>query len=437
MNVDWLTLSQYTGGTGSTTITGTVTDNLNIGVNRYATVRFTNQEGLYADLEITQSASTEGLTFSVTPYLLMFETSGNTLSGTVFSNSKWFITEYPSWLSIVSDNQDMIGAGNLYFTAAPNTGETERSGNIKIMSYGEERLIFAIQPSYSSLRVNPSDIRLVGETGATATTSFTVTSSAAWEITDYNSTYLQLSTLSGSSGTTRVEVTLRNVPEMFIRANIPFEQTIVVTDHITERTVTIKLVGEDDKDDKYVYVTYYVDNPGQFVGFKYSQCDDCPAWSYEFMDNNTIVSNIETRIEQIGNLCVSFQYVYYYVNTPGYHTVRYHSDYYTIPFAAFMNNQNVYSVVIGDKNNGEIQNYALYNSSTKKLVLGLGTHMMPQPGLYTFGNIRLGDYFYWPDSTYFWSASAFNGSRTGTLVLQSSKDLQNYITYNNLIILNS
>ncbi len=49
MNIDWLTLSQYSGETGVTTITGTVSDNLNIGVNRYATVRFSNSEDLYVD----------------------------------------------------------------------------------------------------------------------------------------------------------------------------------------------------------------------------------------------------------------------------------------------------------------------------------------------------------------------------------------------------
>jgi hypothetical protein len=163
MNIDWLTLSQYSGETGVTTITGTVSDNLNIGVNRYATVRFSNSEGLYVDLEITQTAFTEGLTFSVTPYLLQFQTSGETLSGTVFSNSKWFITEYPDWISITSDNPDMTGAGNLYFTATPNTRWTERSGNIKVVSYGEERLIYAIQPAYNSLKVNLTTILLVSE----------------------------------------------------------------------------------------------------------------------------------------------------------------------------------------------------------------------------------------------------------------------------------
>ena len=35
MNVDWLTLSQYSGETGSTTITGAVTDNLNIGISAF------------------------------------------------------------------------------------------------------------------------------------------------------------------------------------------------------------------------------------------------------------------------------------------------------------------------------------------------------------------------------------------------------------------
>ena len=436
MNVDWLTLSQYSGETGSTTITGAVTDNLNIGINRYATVRFSNSEGLYADLNITQTAFTEGLTFSVTPYLLQFQTSGETLTGTVFSNSKWFVVDYPSWISIVSDNPDMTGAGNLFFTATPNTGDTERAGNIRITSYGEERLIYAIQPAYSSLSVNPKEIRLVGQTGATATTSFTVTSSANWEITDYDSEYLEINRLSGESGTTTVQVTLKNVPEMFILANIPFQKTITLTDHITTEEVNIVLVGDDDKNDKYVYVTYYLPSAGNFKAVQINSCGGCPVWNYEVMDNYTIRSTDGSHIEEIGNTCFAFADFYFYTSTPGYHTIRYYSEYYSIPFAAFKDNPYVYSVVIGDQNNGEIQNYALYNSSTQKLVLGLGRHIMQQPNLYTFCNIRLGDYFYWPDSTYFYSASAFNGSSTGTLVLQSPKELHNYISYNDLIILN-
>lgn len=437
MNVDWLTLSQYTGGTGATTITGTVADNLNIGINRYAAVRFSNSEGLYADLNITQTAFTEGLTFSVTPYILQFQTSGETLTGTVFSNSKWFVVDYPSWISIVSDNQDMTGAGNLFFTATPNTGDTERAGNIRITSYGEERLIYAIQPAYSKLSVNPKEIRLIGQTGATATTSFTVTSSANWEITDYDSEYLEINILSGESGTTTVQVTLKNVPEMFIMANIPFQKTITIKDHITTEEVNISLVGEDAKNDKYVYVTYYLSSAGNFKGFQVNNCSGCPIWSYEVMDNHTIRSTDGNHIEGIGNTCVSFRDYYFYADTPGFHTIRYYSPYYSIPFAAFKDNPYVYSVVIGDKNNGEIQNYALYNSSTKKLVLGLGNHLQTEPDLYTFRNIQLGDYFYWSDSTYFPSASAFNGSSTGTLVLQSPKELHNYISYNDLIILNT
>ncbi len=368
---------------------------------------------------------------------MQFQTSGETLSGTVFSNSKWFITEYPDWISITSDNPDMTGAGNLYFTATPNTGGTERSGNIKVVSYGEERLIYAIQPAYNSLKVNPTTIRLVGETGATATTSFSVTSSTNWEITAYDSTYLELNKLSGTSGTTTVQVTLKNVPEMFILANVPFQKTITLTDHITTEEVNISLVGEDDKNDKYVYVTYYLPSAGQFKAFQIDRCNGCPVWGFEPMDNHTIRSTDGSHIEEIGNACVAFNDFYFYTDTPGFHTIRFYSPYYSIPFAAFKDNQYVYSVVIGDQNNGEIQNYALYNSSTQKLVLGLGRHIMQQADLYTFRNIRLGDYFYWPDSTYFYVASAFKGSSTGTLILQSNKELNNYITYNNLIILNT
>lgn len=413
MQVDWLTLSDYTGGTGSTTITGTVTDNLNIGVNRYATVRFTNEAGLYADLNITQTAFTEGLQFSVTPLLLQFETTGETLTGTVISNSKWFITEYPSWLTIVSDNPQMIGAGNLYFTAEPNTGTTERSGNIKIESYGEERLIFAIQPAYSTLRVTPKVINLQGETGATATTSVTVTSSANWSVSDYDSNYVWISNLSGTSGDMQVFITLQNVPDFILNAGASFQQTITFTDGVSTEIVTINLICGDNIDDAYVTVTYCLESGGMFLGYKFAVCQGCPEWSVSFQDDYTLEGWRERGVELIGSSCIEFEYVYFYTDRGGCHTVKFYSPYYTVPFAAFNNNPNVYSVVIGDRNEGDVNDLAFAGSSMQKLVLGMGTH------LYNGGSIAsntyLGDYFYIPSKEH-WIGDI--GGTCGVLVTE-------------------
>lgn len=397
MNIDWLSLSQYTGGTGQTPVQVSVTDNLNIGVNRFATVRFTNTVGLTADLNITQTAFTEGLSFNVSPYTLEFQTSGETLVANVVSNSKWFVVEYPDWITVFSDNPEMIGSGNLYCTAEPNTGTAERTGNIKVVSYGEERVILAVQPSYTTLNVSPTEIRLAGVTADTASTFVNVSSSTFWEVSSYDSNYIQLSTVSGQSGTTRVNITFKNIPLYIRTLGIPFAQTITFTDHITSKTVTITIVSADNINDNAVTVTYNIPAAGSYVVYKYNACNGCPPWNYEVQDEYTIWAYEETKIEQVGldNACLNMKYVYFYFSTPGQHKVKYYSDLYSTPFGVFANNKNISEIVFGDLNNGGIGEYTFWNSSIQKITLGMGNHKLYR---YSFGNCYLGNVFYLPET---------------------------------------
>lgn len=397
MNADWISLSQYTGGTGSTPVEVNVTDNTSLGVTRYATIRFTNEANLTADLHITQTASTEGLSFNVSPYLLQFATSGETLTGTVISNSKWFVVEYPDWLTVSSDNPQMVGAGNLFFTADQNNGETERSGNIKIVSYGEERLIYAIQPSYSSLKVEPLDIRLADVTEETASTYVTVTASTNWSIIDYEEEFLEFNVMSGGSGTTRVDITVKNIPQYIRTFHLPWSKTVTFSDNSTTKVVTITLVSSDNIDDNAVTVTYSIPAAGTYWLYKYNKCNGCPAWSYELQDDYSIYVKEETKVEQIGydSSCLQMAYVYFYFSTPGLHTVKYRSNLYSTPYAVFEGNPYISSVVFGDKNNGAIGEYTFWNTSLSKVVLGTGRHTLHR---YSFGHMYIGNNFYLPES---------------------------------------
>ena len=415
MTADWINIDPLSGGTGITNVTVSVTDNTNIGVIKYANIRFSNEEGMSQMVKIKQNAPTDGLNFSLAPYALTFQTSGETLTGSVLSNSKWFVTEYPDWITVTSDKTDNIGSATLYIAASPNTGNDERDGFVKIVSLGEEKSIYVVQPSYTSLKVEPKLFRYTGVTAETIVTSITVTSSADWEIRNYDEKYFEFSSVSGHSGVTTVEVTLKNIPKYARTLGVPFIQTFEVTDHLTSHTVKFELSESESIDDDAVTVTYNLSSAGSFLGFKYNICDGCPAWSYELQDDFTIWAYETTKIEQVGmnNACLNMRYVYFYASTPGRHTIKYRSNQYSTPYGVFEKNKDIESVVFGNQNNGGIAEYTFWESSVSKISLGTGTHTIYN---YAFGKCYLGNMFYLPETCTLNGAfsSAFYSTRAGT-----------------------
>ena len=375
MELDWLFFNPDNGNTGVTQVIGSVTDNTSVGVTKYATVRFANRVGQTQTVKITQETNTEGLVFNVAPYILEFPTTGDTLTGTVVSNSRWFITEYPNWLEISTDNPNSYGSGVITVVASPNTGTTERSGNIIITSYGEEKMIFVYQPAYTTLSVSPTKLMFRGTTGSS---SVTITSSARWSAIEYDTEHIELSADVGESGTTSITVTLKNLPSYVEKYGVGFQRDIVFTDGLTERVVAVQYVGAQNIDDKYITVTYNIPTPGTYLAYKYVRCSGCSNWA-AIVDDQTIWAKTEVHSEELvpddweGWPCYELVYVFYYFGTAGLHTIKYFSDYYGIGMAAFHKVGNIVSIVIGDKNNGTINPWAIAQTRAN-LVFGAGTH---------------------------------------------------------------
>lgn len=396
---DWLYFNPDNGYTGTTEVIGSVTDNTAIGVTRYASVRFRNTAGQTQLVQITQSANTEGLMFNVAPYILAFPTTGDTLSGYVESNSRWFVTDYPDWLTISSDNPTSYGSGVLTVIAGQNTGTTERSGNIIISSYGEEKMIYVYQPAYDTLSVSPTGLTFRGVTGSS---SVTVTSSADWTVGEYDRDHIQLSAESGVSGTTNITITLTSVPKYVSKYGVGFEREIVFTDNATEVVVSVKYAGADTIDDKYVSVTYNIPTPGTYLAYKYVNCSGCSNWA-AIVDDQTIWVKTERHSEELvpddweGWPCYELVYVFYYFGTAGLHTIKYFSDYYGIGMAAFHKVGNIVSIVIGDKNNGTINPWAIAQTRAN-LVFGAGTHSFVNNSSnpYVFSRVNFGTSLYIP-----------------------------------------
>jgi len=399
METDWLFINPDNGNTGITEVVGSVTDNTAVGVTRYATVRFTNRAGQSQTVKITQGTNTEGLVFNVAPYILSFDTTGGTLSGYVESNSRWCVAEYPQWLTITSDNTNAYGSGVLTITAEPNSGTTERSGNIIITSYGEEKMIFVHQPAYTTLSVSPTKLMFRGTAGSS---SVTVTSSARWSAIEYDAEHIELSADAGESGTTTITVTLKNLPSYVEKYGVGFQRDIVFTDGLTERVVTVQYVGAQNIDDKYITVTYNIPTPGTYLAYKYVRCSGCSNWA-AIVDDQTIWAKTEVHSEELvpddweGYPCYKLVYVFYYFGTAGLHTIKYFSDYYGIGMAAFHKVGNIVSIVIGDKNNGTINPWAIAQTKTN-LVFGAGTHSFVNNPFnpYVFSRVNFGTSLYIP-----------------------------------------
>ena len=111
MQVDWLYIDKDRGPTGETDVQIAASENTRVGAIRYATVRFTNEEGLYADLNLTQTSNTQGIEFSLTPNYIYVQGGGGTFYANVTSNSFWRVSSYDSFLTIRTSSFDGFGDG--------------------------------------------------------------------------------------------------------------------------------------------------------------------------------------------------------------------------------------------------------------------------------------------------------------------------------------
>lgn len=269
MELDWLNINPMTGGTGQTEIYASVTENTKVGSTRRATVRFTNGEGLTADLKLTQPSNQEDIFFVLGPDYLYVPAGGGTFYVDILSNSYWKVSDYDSGLTITTGNMDGFGDGVLAITFPinPNTDNEYgydhygrpfygREGYITVSTLRGDYRIFWEQVAYNAITVVPQKL-VFSQTGGSKTV--TVKSSVDWTLTSYDSATTTISPVSGHSGETVVTVTKQPLTQTQITYYITVPSTAVFSDGSNTAVLSINSTIDDYYiDDDYVTVTYYV-----------------------------------------------------------------------------------------------------------------------------------------------------------------------------------
>lgn len=391
MTADWLTIDRYSGGTGQTDVYVGVVENERAGGNRFATIRFTNDAGLYADLNVSQTSNTADMSFTITPTYIYVPGGGGTFYANITSNTFWRVVNYNSYLSIASDNPDGFGDATLTISFPANDNEDNwygydhngrpfygRSGYIYVSSLAGEYMIYWEQAAYNAITVTPSSLQFPQSGGSL---TVTVSSSTDWTVTSYDSANVSLSTLSGSSGQTVVTITKSALTQNQIAYYATNPSTIEFNDGKNVALVYVdSIIDGAGIDDDYVTVTYYVPSANteiEIYGIMEVICEsityDSSPSTVAFQDDYH--TNYRTVTERWPTLSVSTRKTSYVTfTTSGYHKVKYKfSDNTLLQRMMFVNNSAVTEIVIGNRCSGVIKDAAVYNATNcGKIVLGSG-----------------------------------------------------------------
>ena len=394
MQVDWLTINPMSGGTGETSVYGYVLPNEKAGCTRRATVRFTNNEGLYADLNLSQTSDTSDMRFVVTPDYLFVQGGGGTFYVNVLTNTYWKITDYDSGLTITSDNQEGYGDGilTIVFPQNPNTNNQYgydhqgrpfygREGYITVTSLMGTKRIFWEQAAYEAITVTPNKL-VFPQTGGTL--SVTVKSSTDWEITSYDSAHTSFSALSGHSGETVISVT----KSALTQSQLEYYSTCPSTAEFSDgsNVALLKLDSTIDDyyiDDDWITVTYNVPSANTEVLLFAHLTSDSITPTVQFQDDYH--TGIDVAYTRIGTTSSDNRTLKQYVatfTTPGLHTIkmRFNKEGSIIPKWGFPTRLGFsprgtvcyHSIVIGNQLSGYIEACAAINTGFKEVILGTG-----------------------------------------------------------------
>lgn len=391
MQVDWLNISSMTGGTGQTDVYAYVTENEKVGSVRNATVRFTNEEGLTADLSISQSSDTTDMRFVLSTDYLYVQGGGGTFYVNVLSNTYWKVTDYNTGLTITTDNQEGYGDGvlEIRFPINPNTDNTYhydhygrpfygRDGYITVQSLMGTKRIYWEQAAYGAITVTPNQLVFPS---TQQTLSVTVSSSTDWEITSYDSANTSFSALSGHSGETTIYVTKSALTVTEQDYYVTHPSIAVFSDGINTAVLNIDSEPRENYyiDDDYITVTYNVPEANTQVVLYAYDVELAITPTVQFLDNNhTEIGRSSFR--SIDNVIYGQYYTTF--TTAGEHIVKYkfNKDGCIMPKWAFppagitgVVGRNCYEkMVIGNRCQGSIFACAANGSGFKEIILGKG-----------------------------------------------------------------
>lgn len=388
MNVDWLNITPMSGGTGQTEIYGYVNENTKVGSTRRATVRFTNGEGLTADLNLTQTSDTRDLNFTLTPDYIYVQPGGGTYYVNIATNTYWKVTDYNASLTITTDNQLGYQDGVLIITFPPNPNTNNwygydhmgrpfygRDGIITVKSLAGTKTILWEQPAYNAITVTP-DRLLFPQTGGTL--SATVKSDSDWTILSYDTDNVSFSVLSGHSGETVIQVSKAAITSAQMEYYVTKPSEVIFSDG--NNTAVLSIDSELDiwNDDDWITVTYNVPSANTEVILYGYETTLAIQPTVVFEDNN------HTEVGRTSFPTASYGVSQFYTTftTPGEHIVKYkfNKPGTIIPRYGFPAG-NIFGVrgtacyekiVIGNLCEGAIEACAAKDTEVQQVVLGLG-----------------------------------------------------------------
>lgn len=273
-NIDWLNISQMTGGTGETALSLTALTNNSLDP-KTATITARNTQYNVSD---TTTVTIQGFqpTLTLSRSTLRFDSTGGTATFTVYSNTAWTI----SFPAIVHSYSASAGTGDTEVTVAlaQNFDEVAKidTGIVKDTFNVNQLYLTIVQESFIvELNVEPTDDIVFKNTGST--TAITIDSNAIWEL-EYPS-WVTPSITSGESGTTTVTFTAGQ--------NGPTDRNGEITVYAGSKSVTINVFQP-------LYIPPYITVTPTSWTFNYTEdgktfvVDSYPGWTGE------IVSTAET-----------------------------------------------------------------------------------------------------------------------------------------------